>query len=100
MRSVLRLLAALVVCALGGCANFTAVKKFAADTNAMTGTVRAEMQQVARLCEFPADMQLLLDEANGVQGTQSRGKSLKEKCASVASESIELQKLTIDTLDL
>jgi hypothetical protein len=101
MRSVVRLLAILVACTLGGCANFTVVKKFAANTNEMTGTVRAEIQQMARLCEFPADVQLLLDEARGRQDDpRASGKRLKAACASVATESVELQRLTVDTLDV
>lgn len=100
MRSWSRLPVLLVVCALAGCANFNVVRRFAADTTGMTGTVRAELQQMARLCEFPADMQLLLDEAGGRQDDpKATGKRLKAACASVATESVELQRLTVDTLD-
>lgn len=100
MRVVLKLLAVVVVFALAGCANFGAVRRFAAETTTMTGTVRAELEQMARLCEFPADMQLLLDEANGRQDQPgATGRRLKAACASVGAESVELQRLSVDALD-
>lgn len=100
MQRLLRLLAVLCACSLAGCANFTVVKKFAAETNAMTGVARAEMREMAKLCEFPADMQLLIDESRRRQDDpKAQGKRLKAACASVNAESVELQTLTVDTLD-
>ncbi len=100
MQTVVKWLTVALVLALAGCANFGAVRRFAAETTTMTGTVRTELEQMAKLCEFPADMQLLLDEAGGRQDQPgATGKRLKAACASVGAESVELQRLTVDTLD-
>ncbi len=100
MQTVVKWLTVALVFALAGCANFGAVRRFAAETTTMTGTVRTELEQMAKLCEFPADMQLLLDEASGRQDQPgATGKRLKAACASVGAESVELQRLTVDTLD-
>lgn len=89
----------LAISLLSGCANLGAVKDFAASTQDMTNTLRTEMQQVSKLCEGPADMRVLLDEAQGRQDAPGgMGKRLKAACAGLGKESTALQTLTVEAL--
>jgi len=89
----------LVALALGGCANYRAVTAFADETTAMTGAVRQEIRQVARLCTEAADVRLLLAEATPT-GDVEAARLLAKSCLLTGDALVPFQEVTVDTLDL
>lgn len=85
--------------ALGGCANYQAVTSFAGETTAMTGAVRQELRQVARLCSEAADVRLLLAEATPT-GDVEAARALARSCLLTGDALLPFQEVTVDTLDL
>lgn len=104
MRIWARLVAAcaagMVALGLGGCAHRAAIQPFAEGTQDMVRTVRAEIDQTARLCEAPAELRLLLDDASGATGTaRADGRALRTACRAIGTSATAFQALTLDTLE-
>jgi hypothetical protein len=84
---------------LNGCANYKAITSFAGETTEMTGAVRQEIQQVAKLCHDAADVRLLLAESSAT-GDVEAAKALKKSCELTGDATVQFQEVTVDTLDL
>ncbi|WP_457325491.1 hypothetical protein [Roseateles sp. P5_E11] len=95
----LRAIAALAVLALAGCANYKAITNFAGETTKMTGAVRQEIQQVAKLCNDAADVRVLLSESTPT-GDVEGAKALKKSCGLTGDATVAFQEVTVDTLEL
>ncbi|MCE2657848.1 MAG: hypothetical protein LW854_06315 [Rubrivivax sp.] len=100
MRRWIRLSALLLSLGLGACANTGALKDFAESTRAMGETVGTELQQAARLCDAPAELRALLDEARPPAApAQAAGPALQAACARLDKASTALQRQTVGTLN-
>jgi hypothetical protein len=100
MTSFLRVAACFAfAAALAGCANFKAVTEFAGETTKMTGPVRQEIEQVAKLCNDAADVRVLLAESSPTGDVQA-ARNLKTSCKLAGDATVAFQEVTVDTLDL
>lgn len=99
MRFPLGVVAYTAVLMLSGCANYKAITTFAGETTKMTGAVRQEIQQVAKLCNDAADIRVLLAEASPT-GNVDAARGLKKSCELTGDATVAFQEVTVETLEL